>query len=148
MIDNARAGEALAARWGYAARPGAVELRRRYDCIRAAVAVNGPPILELLLRDPVPLRAQDVYFVANMNLAHSPRGLRLVQVDPDWEIERAERGTPALERFDSGTWRCEGVVPTRPVSAVFTAGAMTLPRLRYACRPDVLAFHGTERVDA
>ena len=35
------------------------------------------------LLDPTPLRNADAYYVANMNLAHTPSGLRLVQVDPE-----------------------------------------------------------------
>jgi len=38
------------------------------------------------------------------------------------------------------------VRPSHPVSASFTTAAVTLPALRYVCRPDVLAFVGTERV--
>ena len=52
------------------------------------------------LRDPKPLRNEDAYYVASMHLAHTPRGLRLVQVDPEFELERAERGRPLLAGFD------------------------------------------------
>jgi hypothetical protein len=33
------------------------------------------------------------------------------------------------------------------VAASFTLASVTLPALRYVCRPDVLAFEGSERVD-
>jgi hypothetical protein len=82
-----------------------------------------------------------------MNLAHTRNGLRLIQVDPDFEVERAERGRAVIRRFDAVAWHSEGIHPSTPVAALITTGSVTLPSLRYVCRPDVLAFRGTERVD-
>jgi hypothetical protein len=148
IIDNATAAKELASRWGYNLKQGDVVLERGYDRSRAHVSVSGDVILELSLQDPQPLRAQDAYYVANMHLAHTPNGLRLVQVDPDFEIERAERGRPSVHRFDAAAWDSVGVRPSHPVAALLTVGAVTLPALRYVCKPDVLAFVGSERVDA
>ena len=147
VIDNEVARAQLAARWGYALRSGEVRLSRGYDEIRTCVSLGGRSILDAALRDPTPLRNSDAYYVANVNLAHTPRGLRLVQVDPEFEVLRAERGRPSLPGFDAAAWRCAGVRPSHPVSASFTLATLTLPALRYVCRPDVLAFVGTERVD-
>jgi hypothetical protein len=146
-IDNEAARAALGARWGYALVPGELRLSRSYDEIRARVAIAGAPVLELALRDPMPLRNADAYYVASVHLAHTPRGLRLVQVDPDFEVARAERGRPLVERFDAESWGCAGARPSAPVSGSFSIADVTLPALRYVCRPDVLAFLGTERVD-
>lgn len=147
VIDNPQAAEALSTRWGYRLRAGHVALDRGYDRVRATVAVEERTILDLAARAPQPLDPHDVYYVANMNLADSPHGLRLVQVDSAFEVERAERGSPIIDCFDAGAWDSEGVRPSYPVSASFTVGRVTLPRLRYICRPDILAFEGTERVD-
>jgi hypothetical protein len=148
VIDHAEAGAQLASRWGYALRFAEIELERAYDRIRAAVSLAGRTILDAELRDPTPLRNEDAFYVANMNLARTPRGLRLVQVDPDFEVERAERGRPVLHHFEAAPWNAEGVRPTHPVAASFSLAAVTLPALRYVCRPDVLAFEGSERVDS
>ena len=147
VIDNAKASSELAARWGYALSDGEVALERGYDRSRASVVVAGEEILDLRLEDPQPLRPADAYYVANMNLAHTPNGLRLVQVDPDFEVERAERGKAILRRFDAAAWSSVGIRPSNPVAALLTKGSVTLPALRYVCRPDILAFTGTERVD-
>jgi hypothetical protein len=147
-IDNEAARAALAARWGYALARGEPRLARSYDEIRARVAVAGAPVLELAIRDPMPLRNADAYYVANVHLAHTPRGLRLVQVDPDFDVARAERGRPLIDRFDAEAWGCAGVRPSGPVSGSFSIADVTLPALRYVCKPDVLAFLGTERVDS
>jgi hypothetical protein len=148
VIDNAEAATELASRWGYALQEGEVTLERGYDRNRARVVLGGKEILDLLHEDPQRLRPEDAYYVANMHLAHTPNGLRLVQVDPDFEIERAERGRAIVRHFDAGAWRSEAIRPSNPVAALLSVGSVTLPALRYICRPDVLAFEGTERVDA
>ena len=147
VIDSPAAGAELGARWGYRLIPGEIRLGRGYDRIEASVSLQGRSILDVALQDPMPLRPEDAYTVSNMHLAHTPRGLRLLQVDPQFEVERAERGRPLIRHFDAGAWRSQAVQPCSPVSALFTLARVTLPRLRYACRPEVLAFEGTERVD-
>lgn len=148
VIDNDAARTALAARWGYALALGSPHLARSYDEIRARVQIDGVSVLELALRDPMPLRNADAYYVANVHLAHTPRGLRLVQVDPDFDVARAERGRPLVDRFDAEAWRCAGLQPSAPVAGSFSIADVTLPALRYVCRPEILAFLGTERVDS
>ena len=146
VIDNAEAAAALAAGWGFRARLGAVRLRRYYDEVSAVVAVGGREVLALALRDPEPLAAADVQYVASMHLARTPRGLRLVQVDPAFAVERAERGEPVVDTFDGEAWGAPDLEPSYPISASLAAGAVTLPQLRFVCRPEVWAFDGTERV--
>ena len=148
VIDNEAAGAALASRWGYALGLGEPRIARSYDEIRARVSLADGAILELALRDPMPLRSADASYSASVHLAHTPRGLRLVQVDPDFDVERAERGRPIVDRFDAEAWRSAGAVPSSPISGSFAISDVTLPALRYVSRPDVPAFLGTERVDA
>jgi len=146
VVDGADAGAALAARWGFRCRAGSVVLGRQYDAVDARVAIDGRTVLELRVRDPDPLGAHDVQYTASMHLAHTPRGLRLVQVDPDVRVERAERGRPALAAFDAAAWGDARIAPAHPVSGTIAVADVTLPRLRYLCRPDVWAFDGTEAV--
>lgn len=146
VVDNPRAGRGLASGWGYRLGAGEVELRRSYHETVATVQREGARVLELGYRDPVPLGAADVQYMASMNLAHAPAGLRLVQVDCDHAVREAERGVPVLTHFDAGAWGAPDVCPTWPVSACLSVCDLTLPRLRFACRPDVPAFAGTERI--
>jgi hypothetical protein len=146
VIDNAEAASALSSRWGFRVVSGEVRLRRFYDEVRAEVAIDGEEALALGLRDPEPLSTADVQYVANMNLASTAKGLRLVQVDSTFVLERAERGEPRLTAFAGAAWGTPELDPAYPISASFTTGAMTLPRLRYVCRADVWAFDGTELV--
>ncbi len=146
VCDQRDAALALAERWGFAVDDGSVTLDRGYDRIEARAAIDGRGILRLELRDPETLRPDDVQYVANLNLAETPRGLRLVQVDADFRVERAERGRPRVLSFDAASWGEPDVVPLQPVSASFTVGSVTLPSLRFLCRPEVSAFEGTEKV--
>jgi hypothetical protein len=146
VIDNPQAARALESRWGFALFEGEVGLHRNYHEIRIEASLNGSSILELGLREFDPLAPGDVQYVANMHVAVTPKGLRLVQVDPDYVIHRAERGVPLIERFVPAAWGAETIEPVYPVSAAFAVADVTLPRLRYLCRPDVLAFEGTESV--
>jgi Acetoacetate decarboxylase (ADC) len=146
FVDDAEAGRALTQGWGFRATPAEVRLARNYDVVRATVVREGRPVLDVALRDPDPLGPHDVQFTAAMHLAHTPRGLRLVQVDPAVAVARAERGRPELGAFDAVAWGDARLLPTEPVSASIVLADVTLPALRYLCRPDVWAFDGTERV--
>jgi len=146
VIDSADAGRALTSRWGYGPRPGEVRLARQYDTVTGTVRVDGRTILEVGLRNPDPLGPHDIQYTASMHLARTPRGVRLVQVDPTFAVERAERGRPHLVAFDAAAWGDARIVPTHPVSASIAVADVTLPKLRYLCRPDVWAFEGTEKL--
>jgi hypothetical protein len=146
VVDSADAAATLATRWGFRCRAGTVVLARHYDAVDARVVVDGRTILALSLRDPDPLGAHDIQYTASMHLAHTPRGLRLVQVDPDVRVERAERGRPSLATFDGAAWGDARIAPAHPVAGTIAVADVTLPRLRYLCRPDVWAFDGTEAV--
>jgi hypothetical protein len=146
VVDSADAGRALAERWGYRSCVGEVRVARQYDAVTATVRLGGATILDVALRDPDPLGAHDLQYTASMHLAHTPRGLRLVQVDPTFAVERAERGRPHLAAFEAAAWGDARLAPTAPVVASIARADVTLPKLRYLCRPDVWAFEGTETV--
>ncbi len=145
-VDNPAAADALRKHWGYATGTGQVELHRYYDCTHAAVVMNGRAVLDIMVADPDPLSPADVQYVANVNLARTPRGLRLVQVEPRYQIHRVERGRPRLQAFDAAAWGDARLQPVYPVSASLAVADISIPRIRFVCRADVLAFDGTEAV--
>lgn len=146
VIDNPDSAGQLGARWGYRADPGAPRLVRSHDRVRATVERDGEPILDVSLVSPEPISGGDVQYVANMNLAHTPSGPRLVQVDPEFEFHKADRGAIKLDAFDAGAWGESRLVPSWPVSCSYTVADVTLPRLRYLCKVDVPALQGTELI--
>jgi hypothetical protein len=147
VSDNNQATEALRARWGFPAQMGIVELRQYYDAVEASVEVDGRCALSVRGVDPEPLDPGDVQYSGSVALAHTPRGLRLVQIEYDVDVTRAERLRPQLHAFDAEAFGVHpSVVPYYAVSSSIVVGTVTLHRLRFVSRPDELAFTGTEPV--
>ncbi len=147
FCDNSRAAAALGERWGYSVGAAKIDFHRDYAGVSVSVSSEaGDPLLEIGMRDPTLLPPDVVQFVASVHPAHTPRGYRLVQVDPKHTIARAERGDPIIEHFDGDACGDERIVPRYPISAAVCIADVTLPRLRFLCRPDELAFQGTELV--
>lgn len=142
VVDGSAAADALASGWGLPARRGSVRLSRFYD----GVELDAGPGLRLTGLDPDPLAPGDVQYTVTTTLAHTPRGLRLVQLEPEYRLSRVERVRPRLEQFDAEAWGPLPLTPVRPVSASVALGTIVIPRLRFVSRPDVSAFEGTETV--
>jgi hypothetical protein len=69
-----------------------------------------------------------------------------VQLDTDVAPVRAERLRPRLDAFDADAWVHPSIEPYYGVSASLSIGDVTIRRLRYVCKPEELAFTGTESV--
>jgi hypothetical protein len=147
VCDNEPASAALRERWGFPARLGAVTLDRHYDSVDAAVVVDGDTVLAIHGADPDPLDGGDVQFSGSVALAHTPRGLRLVQIEYDVMPSRAERVRPQLRAFDAERFGVHpSIDPYYAVSGSIVTATVTLQPLRFVSRPDELAFTGTEPV--
>ena len=144
--DRDGAARELEARYGFPTREARISLARRYDGCSLSVELDGREALALEAQDPDPLAPDDVQFTGTLTLAHTPRGLRLVQIEPRTAFERAERLRPRLLRFDAEAWGHAALTPYHPVSASIGVGRVEIPPIRFVCRPDVLAFQGTESV--
>ena len=148
VCDNEDAAHALRERWGFPVRHGAVVLRRHYDSVEASVSIDGKAVVSIRGSDPEPLGTGDIAYSQTVALAHTPRGLRLVQIEYDVEVTRAERLRPHLDEFDGESFGMHPAVrPYFGVSSSMALGVIELHRLRFVCRPDELAFTGTETVD-
>ena len=141
-----RAREVLNANFAFGAKPAAVELARFYDRAEARVVLDGKTLLELHAAAPLPLATSDLQFFASVHPALTPKGFRLLQIDSDYTITRAERGRPVLDAFDAAAFGVPRFRPGYPVAAIVALGDVTLPRIRFVVRADVLAFEGTEAV--
>lgn len=142
LVSSADAAVALASRWGFPAHAAPIELNRFYD----SVVLDAGDAMCLTGLDPDPLNAGDVQYTVTTTLAHTPRGLRLVQVEPEYELRRVERIRPRLDHFDPTHWGAPALAPRHPVSATVGVGTVSIPKLRFVSKPDVLAFEGTESV--
>ncbi len=147
FAEGEPARAALNARFGFGARPAKVRLERFYDRVEGGVEVDGRAALDVSAQAPLPLAASDVQFFSSMHPAETPKGLRLVQIDAEAAVARAERGKPRLEHFDPAAFGLpDGARLAYPVAAFVALCDVSLPRIRFLCRPDVPAFAGTERI--
>lgn len=146
VVDSERARRGLAERWGFRALAGRIELERAYDATRLRVERGGTCWLDLVIRAPQRLGASDTQFVSSLHPAQTPRGFRLVQVDLEHAVRRAERGRVELAAFDASAWGEPTIRPTLPLPGVVGRADVSLQPIRFVCRADVLAFEGTEAV--
>jgi hypothetical protein len=148
FADRADVALALTRGWGYDLTVADVTLARRYDGTTGRVVLGGRTVLDTGHHQPVRLSPGDVQYTPTMHPAVLPRGLRLLQVERDHAVHRAERGRPFLEAFDAAAVGDPRLVPSAPVSASSAVADVTLRPVRFACRADVWAFDGTERLTA
>ena len=145
-IDNPEAMRALSKNWGFCLQPAEIWFNRHYESGHFCVCFDDICVFQSDLKDPEILTAGDVQFFANMHGADTPRGPRLVQFDPLYEVHRAERYKPALQSFDGEAWGRDGIKPTYPVVAYGCNATIQLPKLRFLCKPEVSAFEGSESI--
>ena len=146
IVDNAQVQKNLANSWGFAASLGEIKVFRGYDAANFQVFVKDRCVLNVKLSDPESLVTSAVQFFASMHGAETPRGMRLVQFDPNYETDRAERYAPKINLVDADTWGSERIDPVYPVVGWGAHTLIRLPRIRFVCRADVNAFQGTEAI--
>lgn len=146
VVDNEAARRALGARFGLRAVAGEVSIARAYDATRVSVAAGGQSRLDLALREPARLGSTDTQFVSSLHPAKTPRGFRLVQVDLEHAVTRAERSRAEITAFDAAAWGEPAIRPTLALPAVVGRADVSIRPVRFVCRADVLAFEGTESV--
>lgn len=146
VVDSEAAAHVLAERFGFRCTIGEVEIARAYDATRLSVARGGRRLVELVLREPVRLGETDTQFVSSLHPAQTPKGFRLVQVDLEYAVKRAERGRLEIADFDAAGWGEERIRPSWALPGVVGRADLAIRPIRFVCRVDVLAFQGTEAV--
>ncbi len=144
---TAEAVTGLRETFGFPCREGDVRLRRHYDGVDLSVHAGDEEILRVHGLDPDPMGLDDVQYTSTMNLAETPNGLRLVQVESRHQAGRVERLQADLLGFDAAAWGEPALDPYYVIAAsIALEEEMTLPAVRFVCKADELAFTGTEAV--
>ena len=131
---------------GFPAVAGTIRLRHGYDGVSASVVQDGAVTLAVEGIDPEPLGNDDVQYTGTLNLAQTPNGLRLMQIESHTTSAQAERLRARLLTFGGAAWGNELLVPARVIAASVATMELVYPPVRFVCRPDELAFTGTEPV--
>jgi len=140
--------EGLRGTFGFPARIADVQLRHGYDGVDVSVALDGKKVLAIHAIDPEPMDVHDVQYTGTLNLARTPQGLRLVQVEADHDAKRLERLRARLIAFDGNAFGNALLVPALVVSSSLAQETVVFPPIRFVCKVDELAFTGTESVQA
>ncbi len=146
FADTQDAVTLLRESYGWPVRLAEVAIRERYYGAEASVQVEGRSVLEMGLERPEPITAGDMLITAGFNLAHVEGDLRLIQVEPHYEIERVERGRPSVKAIDTEAFGDARVKLTNPIVATFLRGSFQLGHVRYLIDPTRPATEGTVRL--
>ncbi len=148
--DSTAATSVLRERWGFPIDLADVWLQPGYARAATSVTVAGVTVLEGELIDPQPITGADVQYMASLNLARVAREgdekTLLLQVDPDYTFDRAQRGRTRLTAFEAEAWSLPGASAAHPISASLTTVDITLPRLRYLIHPERDPLSAVERL--
>lgn len=147
FIDNAEAGRALAAGWGYRVATAEVGFFRHYGAIGGNVTIDGTPALGLRLTDPEPVAGGDLELFDNLHLTNvAGDDPVIVQVDPSYAVTAADRGGAELAVFEPTALGITGLEPVYPVVAVGCTADMELTPPRFVMDPERPAVQGTRRL--
>jgi hypothetical protein len=150
-VNNEAAAKELAARWGYPVAAGEVSVVVRHDRVIGRAAVGGKTVLEIEEVDRDSISGNDIQYIASMHLCRNKGDAKavLVQVDPEYTFHRAERGRPRVVTLDAAAFRADNHLKVAwPIAATYAVADVTLPKLRYACDPELPALQGTTKVAA
>ena len=136
----------FAGSFGFPSEVADIRFRHSYDGVDIQLIRSGKEILSVSSLDPEPMGLNDVQYTGNMNLAHTPNGLRLVQLEVNHAATRVERLTSRLISFDPLAWGNELLDPYHMVSSSIASETISIPPVRFICKPDELAFTGTESI--
>jgi hypothetical protein len=146
-VDNPAAAAVLRDQLGFPCRVGALQLDTHYDGCDLLVSIDRGTTLAIAGLDPEPLGSDDVQYTSTLNLADTPNGRRLVQVEAHHDNEAVERVQARIVDFDAGSWGNDLLDPYFVVTATVARDrSITLPAVRFVCRADVSAFEGTETI--
>ena len=146
ICDAPAVTDRLRGQWGFPAVTGDVDVRASYDGVEGAASLDGDVVLEASGLDPDPMSVDDVQYTGTMNIARTPKGPRLVQVEAHHAASRVERVEPRLHAFDPAPLGHELLLPAREIAATVALETVTFPPVRFVCSTEELAFTGTEAV--
>ncbi len=147
IASTEAAAEGLRGQLGFPANTGMIGFRHGYDGVSISVTdSDGACLLAVEAIDPEPMALDDVQYTGTLNLAHTPLGLRLMQVEMNTTVQRVERLNARIGTFAGAAFGDALLDPVRVIAASVVTMEAEFPPVRFVCRPDEPAFTGTESV--
>lgn len=151
--DSAAAVQELPRRWGFTLRQATIVLQSRHDRVIGQVIRDGQTILDMALENPELISGADVTYIDSLHLArvveNGSETPVIVQVDPEYVFQTAQRGRPQLLSLQAEAWGGENRLRcTAPMHATYCRCDTDLPKLRFGLNPLVPAVQGSRRLAA
>jgi len=144
ICSSAEVANAMASTFGYPTTVGEIKFSNSYSGVDLKVILNERLSLAVIATDPDPMGPNDVQYTSTLNLAHTPNGLRMVQLEEDRQASKVDRLKARLNSFQPDCWGSELFDPYLVASASVCEEQITMKPIRFVCLPDQLAFTGTE----
>jgi hypothetical protein len=146
FCDSDQAIAFLRERYGWPLRHGEVSIQRKHYAVLGSVVAGGEPVFEGWLEKAEAISPGDLLYPVSLHLALVDGAPRLIQAEPLYAPERAERGTPRVQRFDATAFGERRVRFTNPLPATWTRGAYEMRPVRWVMDPEQPAVVGATRV--
>jgi hypothetical protein len=151
--DSEKAAEELRKRWGFTVGRATMTLQARHDRVIGRVERDGQVILDMELENPEQISGTDVTYLDSLHLARIVEKDKetsvIVQVDPEYVFQSAQRGRPQLTVLQADAWGGENRLRcTYPMHATFCRCDTDLPKLRFGMDPSVPVVQGSRRLAA
>jgi Acetoacetate decarboxylase (ADC) len=149
VCDSAAAVAALRDHWGYPVQLGEVDFARRHDQVRFTAALDGRMVVDLAVHTADVINGSDLMTFDNLHLVRlaDEAGAKLVQVDPEYTIQQADRGRPFVSLPDAQALGMQGSLRLASPIIGFTFRADTdLVPVRFTIDAEQPAITSTKRV--
>ena len=132
--------------YGWPLRHGEVSIQRKHFAVLGRVAAEGRPVFEGWLEHAESISPADLLYPVSLHLALLENEPRLVQVEPQYGPDRAERGVARVQRFDAAAFGEPRIALTNALPATWVCGAFEMRPVRWVMDPDRPAVVGAKRV--
>jgi len=100
VCDSPVATAALREHWGFPVENGDVTFARRHDQVRFTAAVDGRTVADLGVHTADVINGSDLMTFDNLNVVDVDGRPTLIQIDPEYTIQQADRGRPSVSLPD------------------------------------------------
>jgi hypothetical protein len=146
FCDSDAAVSLLRDHYGWPLERGEIAIQRKHFAVLGRVAAGGRPVFEGWLEKAESISPGDLLFPVSLHLAQVDGAPWLVQAEPQYSPERAERGIARVQRFEAAAFGDAGVAFTNALPATWTRGVFELRPVRWVMDPDKPAVVGAKRV--
>jgi hypothetical protein len=132
--------------YGWPLAPGQVSIQRKHYAVLGSVVAGGEAVFEGWLEKAESIAPGDLLYPVSLHLALYEGEPRLVQTEPLYTPELAERGIARVQRFDAAAFGDGRISFTNALPATWIRGAFEMRPVRWIMDPERPAVVGATRV--